>query len=204
MSNPLFTYFSLIHLKKNQHNRNAIIYLSGQISLAILTFIVTFLSCSHRGLSVSFIIIGLSCTGAVDTSGYLINVCDIAPQFMSIILGISNTMATIPGILGPMIVSAMTPQASCSTRFSNRNFWTNDINSDFKEFCKCLKFSSFQRTRLQWNNVFYLACIVCFLGGLFYVFFAKAEVQGWAKRKPEEKVEEEEKDALVWQRRSLR
>jgi hypothetical protein len=32
---------------------------------------------------------------------------DIAPQYASIILGISNTFATIPGIISPMLAGAI-------------------------------------------------------------------------------------------------
>jgi ACS family sodium-dependent inorganic phosphate cotransporter len=33
----------------------------------------------------------------------MVNPLDLAPQYSSIILGISNTIATIPGILSPLL-----------------------------------------------------------------------------------------------------
>ena len=39
----------------------------------------------------------------VDSHFYSVNILDIAPQFASLIMGLSNTAATIPGIISPMI-----------------------------------------------------------------------------------------------------
>lgn len=49
--------------------------------------------------------------GAFAMSGWLANTLDIAPQFSGIILGISNTFATIAGILSPIVTGniATTP-----------------------------------------------------------------------------------------------
>lgn len=41
--------------------------------------------------------------GAFSMSGYFVNALDIAPQFSSIILGISNTFATLPGLVSPVL-----------------------------------------------------------------------------------------------------
>lgn len=52
--------------------------------------------------SITFLTISMG-LGSVSMSGYGINYLDIAPQFSSIIFGISNTFATIPGIVSPLI-----------------------------------------------------------------------------------------------------
>jgi MFS transporter, ACS family, solute carrier family 17 (sodium-dependent inorganic phosphate cotransporter), other len=52
----------------------------------------------------TIIIVCISCSvglGALSMSGYLPNTIDIAPHFGSIILGMSNTVATIPGLVSP-------------------------------------------------------------------------------------------------------
>lgn len=41
-------------------------------------------------------------------AGYLININDIAGPYAGIIFGISNTLATVPGIISPYIASAIT------------------------------------------------------------------------------------------------
>ncbi|XP_012938009.1 sialin [Aplysia californica] len=45
-------------------------------------------------------------------SGYFINHGDIAPPFAGTLFGITNTAATIPGILSPYVVAAMTPNGT--------------------------------------------------------------------------------------------
>ena len=52
--------------------------------------------------SVLFITIGAA-IGAFSLSGYAVNHLDIAPQYASILMGISNTFATIPGIISPSL-----------------------------------------------------------------------------------------------------
>ena len=41
-------------------------------------------------------------------AGYLININDIAGPYSGIIFGISNTMATLTGIISPFIASTIT------------------------------------------------------------------------------------------------
>lgn len=45
--------------------------------------------------------------GAFAWSGFAVNHLDIAPQYASIIMGIGNTFATIPGIVSPLITGAL-------------------------------------------------------------------------------------------------
>lgn len=41
--------------------------------------------------------------GAFSLSGFTVNHLDIAPQYASILMGISNTFGTIPGIVSPLL-----------------------------------------------------------------------------------------------------
>ncbi|GAB0100067.1 hypothetical protein DMENIID0001_160500 [Sergentomyia squamirostris] len=86
-------------------------------------------------------------------SGFPVNPLDLAPNYASIIWGISNTISTIPGILSPLI--------------------TGFIVTD--------------KSREQWQVVFYIAAGVYLTTSLIYWFMAKAELQPWAQINGDEK-----------------
>lgn len=44
---------------------------------------------------------------------YSVNLLDIAPQFASVLMGISNTVATIPGLLSPILTGHITKDQVC-------------------------------------------------------------------------------------------
>lgn len=71
-------------------------------------------------IETSLIIICLTLSfglGAFSLSGYLANPLDIAPQFSSIIVGFSNTFATLPGLISPVVTGYIvsTPVSSLFT-----------------------------------------------------------------------------------------
>jgi len=70
--------------------------------------------------------------GAFSISGYLANPLDIAPQFSSIILGISNTLATVPGLISP-IVTGFIVQTPVSSSF----FTTHADSFSLPHFSEC-------------------------------------------------------------------
>lgn len=45
-------------------------------------------------------------------AGYLVNINDIAGPFSGIVFGLSNTIATLPGIISPNLASAITKNVS--------------------------------------------------------------------------------------------
>lgn len=55
--------------------------------------------------------------GAFSISGYMANPLDIAPQFSSIIIGMSNTFATVPGLISPILTGYIvtTPVSICNS-----------------------------------------------------------------------------------------
>jgi ACS family sodium-dependent inorganic phosphate cotransporter len=57
---------------------------------------------TSQGLALLYITLGL---GAVATSaaGFLVNHLDIGPRYAGVLMGITNTVGTIPGILAPVI-----------------------------------------------------------------------------------------------------
>ncbi|CAG9801296.1 unnamed protein product [Chironomus riparius] len=68
----------------------------------------------NRVLIIVFITFGAS-LGALSICGYGVNHLDIAPQYASVLMGISNTVATIPGIISPLIAGfIVTEQTNAS------------------------------------------------------------------------------------------
>uniref|UniRef100_UPI00358F7DEC sialin-like isoform X2 n=1 Tax=Myxine glutinosa TaxID=7769 RepID=UPI00358F7DEC len=67
---------------------------------------VCYVGCNSK-LAVTFLTLSLV-AGALSGSGNSINHLDIAPQFAGILLGISNSFATIPGFLAPLAVGYLT------------------------------------------------------------------------------------------------
>jgi len=55
-----------------------------------------------RGAAITCISLSLGC-GGFAWAGFSINHLDIAPQYAAILMGISNTIGTIPGIISPVI-----------------------------------------------------------------------------------------------------
>ncbi|KAF6776639.1 hypothetical protein AHF37_03679 [Paragonimus kellicotti] len=76
----------------------------GGIGAGLLT--VGLLGCNRIGVVFVFVI----CIGMMGaaSSGFTCNIVDLAPQFAGVILSITNTMATLPGILGPLFVGYVT------------------------------------------------------------------------------------------------
>jgi ACS family sodium-dependent inorganic phosphate cotransporter len=55
-----------------------------------------------RGWAITCISLSLGC-GGFAWAGFSINHLDIAPQYAAILMGISNTIGTIPGIISPQV-----------------------------------------------------------------------------------------------------
>ena len=51
--------------------------------------------------------------GGFAWSGFSVNHLDIAPQFASILMGLSNTFATLPGIISPGLTSVVVEDEVC-------------------------------------------------------------------------------------------
>lgn len=82
--------------------------LIGMIGPAVFLVAAGYTGCNYT-LAVTFLTIS-SALGGVSASGFNINHLDIAPSYAGILLGITNTFATIPGMVGPVIASALTTQ----------------------------------------------------------------------------------------------
>ncbi|XP_076014875.1 sialin [Genypterus blacodes] len=80
--------------------------LIGMIGPAVFLVAVGYTGCNYT-LAVTFLTISSS-LGGLSGSGFNINHLDIAPSYAGILLGITNTFATIPGMVGPVIARALT------------------------------------------------------------------------------------------------
>ncbi|XP_034407494.1 sialin [Cyclopterus lumpus] len=80
----------------------------GMIGPAVFLVAAGYTGCNYV-LAVTFLTVS-SALGGVSASGFNINHLDIAPSYAGILLGITNTFATIPGMVGPVIARALTKQ----------------------------------------------------------------------------------------------
>ncbi|XP_048858349.1 sialin-like [Brienomyrus brachyistius] len=80
--------------------------LIGMIGPAVFLVAAGYTGCNYV-MAVAFLTMS-STLGGLCTSGFSINQLDIAPSYAGILLGISNTFATIPGMVGPVIAKALT------------------------------------------------------------------------------------------------
>ncbi|XP_067388732.1 sialin isoform X1 [Emydura macquarii macquarii] len=80
--------------------------LIGMIGPAVFLVAAGFIGCDYT-LAVAFLTISTSLGGCC-TSGFGINHLDIAPSYAGILLGITNSFATIPGMVGPVIAKSLT------------------------------------------------------------------------------------------------
>ncbi|XP_078449904.1 sialin [Lampetra fluviatilis] len=82
----------------------------GLLGPGVFLVATGFVGCNYT-LAVAFLTLSSS-MGGLSMSGFNINHLDIAPQYAGILLGITNTFATIPGFLGPLVVGYLTPEHS--------------------------------------------------------------------------------------------
>ncbi|XP_076085056.1 sialin-like [Mytilus galloprovincialis] len=78
------------------------------IGAGIFLIATGFVECEKRGLAVVFLCLALLFTG-FERAGYAVNHIDIAPKYGGILYGITNTIATIPGMVAPVIAGELTP-----------------------------------------------------------------------------------------------
>ena len=62
---------------------------------------------SNATTAVVCMCIGVAASGLMH-SGFTVNMLDIASEYACVIMGLSNTIGTIPGFLSPMLVGFIT------------------------------------------------------------------------------------------------
>ncbi|XP_017320087.1 sialin [Ictalurus punctatus] len=78
----------------------------GMMGPAVFLVAAGYTDCNYI-LAVIFLTVS-STLGGFSASGFNINHLDIAPSYAGILLGITNTFATIPGMVGPVIARSLT------------------------------------------------------------------------------------------------
>ncbi|XP_056327550.1 sialin isoform X2 [Danio aesculapii] len=78
----------------------------GMAGPAVFLVAAGYTGCNYI-LAVAFLTISSS-LGGISASGFNINHLDIAPSYAGILLGITNSFATIPGMVGPVIARSLT------------------------------------------------------------------------------------------------
>ncbi|CAF4737396.1 unnamed protein product [Rotaria socialis] len=74
------------------------------------------MTCKLKYTAVVLLTFGVTFTGCCYGGGFMLTANDIAPAYAGIVFGISNTFATIPGIVSPYIVGALTEKDSNNWR----------------------------------------------------------------------------------------
>ncbi|EPY74347.1 hypothetical protein CB1_002098003 [Camelus ferus] len=93
----------------------SVFYIYGFGMEATLLLVVGF---SHtKGVAISFLVLAVGFSGFA-ISGFNVNHLDIAPRYASILMGISNGVGTLSGMVCPLIVGAM-------TKHKTREEWQN-------------------------------------------------------------------------------
>lgn len=77
-----------------------------------MCFTIGLVDCTNSYMGVVMLTIGISFIGCVEGAGYIVNHLDIAPRYAGILFGITGTIATIPGVIAPYVVSVLTQNVS--------------------------------------------------------------------------------------------
>lgn len=70
-------------------------------------FIVATSYTHKRHLCVVFLILGVGFSG-LNAIGYAVNHLDIAPKYAGVLMGLTNTFASTPGFISPLITGFVT------------------------------------------------------------------------------------------------
>ncbi|KAK3763715.1 hypothetical protein RRG08_006022, partial [Elysia crispata] len=73
-----------------------------------MVLLVGYVGCDHAA-AVATLTLYMGFRGLVN-GGFTVNHLDIAPKFSGILMAITNTFATIPGFVSPLLVGALTKQ----------------------------------------------------------------------------------------------
>lgn len=116
--------------------------------------------------------IGVACSGFA-ISGFNVNHLDIAPRYASILMGLSNGIGTIAGIICSIVVDLILGEAASKTACLTKKMIT------FKFYFKQMRIEDF-------TKIFNIGALVHLTGITFYYIFASGEPQPWAEPSDEQ------------------
>eukprot|EP00911_Craspedida_sp_UC1_P001608 UC1_evm1s1217 len=106
--------------------------------------------------------------------GFNVNHLDISPRYAGVLMGITNTAATIPGFVSPMVASAITSCGYCDNEASpyNGTYWEGPEKCPTKATLSQYTQCNMETCAAQWRIVFYLAAGIFLFGATVFLFFA--------------------------------
>lgn len=119
--------------------------------------------------------------------GFQINHMDLSPNFAGLLISITNTAASIVGLLAPLVVGKMVTDWVSIANHTLMVF--SMIKSILYFYDHCLHLMSrisqniqlvFLQTNVdQWKTIFFMSAAIYFLGNLIFIIFGSGETQCW-------------------------
>ncbi|KAL3889635.1 hypothetical protein ACJMK2_001971 [Sinanodonta woodiana] len=117
----------------------------GLVGTAVILFCLQFAGCDHVSLLV-MLTMSLGVLGFT-MGGFQVNHIDLSPNFAGVLMGMSNSMATIPGFVAPQIVGILTNHNQSRERWQLVFYIAAGIN-----ICGAIFYLIFGRgTEQPWN-----------------------------------------------------
>ena len=83
----------------------------------------SYVGCQSTSLAVVLFSLALG-TSNINAASFNVNHLDIAPRYAGVLMGITNSAGTIPGIIGPYVVGILTDNQVClETRCKQTLAW---------------------------------------------------------------------------------
>ena len=86
---------------------------SGMLIPAIVLVALGYIDCKQYLLGLMLLIVAISFLGVGIGSGFNVNHTEIAPKYASVMFGITNGLAAIPGFVAPTMIGIITKDVSC-------------------------------------------------------------------------------------------
>lgn len=121
--------------------------------------------------------------------GFLSNHIDIAPNYAGTLMAITNTVATLPGIIMPLFVGAVTHGNVSFNLAEFEYFFLEFGNSHILTICFgfYLLFSHrMQQTISAWRIIFFVTIGLYIIEIIVYTLFGSGEEQPWNKSQARE------------------